>query len=87
MVGVVGDDDAGAAGRGAGDAEGEVVRLGPGAGEHHVGEFGREKGEEALGIVEDAVVQIAGVGGKDGGLLGHRCTTRGWQCPTEATLL
>ncbi len=69
MIGVVGNDDPRATGGRAGDAEGEVVRLGPGAGEHHVAEVGREEGEKTLGIGEDAVVQVAGVGGKGGGLL------------------
>ena len=76
VIGIVGDDHPGAAGCGPGDAEGEVIRLGPGAGEHHMLQLGREEGEEALGIGEDAVVEVAGVGGQRGSLLG--------QCPDHA---
>jgi len=77
VIGVVGHDHSAAAGRGAGDAEGEVVRLASRAGEHDVGQLGREEGQQALGIGQDAVVQVAGVRGERRGLLGHRLDNRG----------
>ena len=68
VIGVRGHDDAGIAGGGAGKAEGEVIRLGPGAGEHHMGKIGREMRQQAFGIGQHAIMQVAGMGGQAGGL-------------------
>jgi hypothetical protein len=68
VIGEPGDDDAGAAGVDLSDAQGEIVRLAPGTGEHHLGEFRREVPEEPFGIVEDRVVQVARMGVEQAGL-------------------
>ena len=63
VIGGVGHDDAGAAGADLGDAIGEVVRLAARAGQHQVGQLGlRHAREQALGQLEDRVVQIARIG-------------------------
>ena len=73
VIGRLGDDQAQAAGAGAGDPKGQVVRLAARAGEHHLAErLSREFGEKALGVSDDRFVQIAGVGVQHRGLPGQR---------------
>ena len=72
MVCVCGDDKAGAAGAGPRDAQGEVVGLAAGAGEHDVTDPGRQGGEQPFRVVEDGLVQIARVRVEDGSLSRHR---------------
>ena len=71
MIGVVGNDHPAAPGCRACDPQGQVVRLASGAGEHHMTKLRREQGQQAFGIVKDAVMQIAGMRGQHPRLCGH----------------
>ncbi|MNH17868.1 hypothetical protein D3C81_1379740 [compost metagenome] len=62
VVGEVGDDDAGATGMELGDAQGQVDRLGAGAGVHHAADATSEGVHQLLGVVEDLLVHVAGMG-------------------------
>ena len=75
MVGLGGDDDAAAAGVVPGHAQGQVVGFGAGAGEHGLPghpDPAAVGAEQVLGVVQDARLQVAGVGaeraqlGRDG---------------------
>jgi hypothetical protein len=57
-----GDDDALVSGGVFCHAHGEVVGFGSGAGEHDMAQFGREGGEELLGVIEDGFLDVTGVG-------------------------
>ena len=57
----VGADDAAATGRGAGDAQGDLVGLCTGAGENDAGQWIGVEVRQAFGVVEDAFMQIAAV--------------------------
>jgi hypothetical protein len=59
VITVPGDDDTGTAGAGSSDAQGEVVGLAAGAGEHDVADLGREGRQQLLGVIEYGLVQIA----------------------------
>ena len=77
VVGRVGDDHARAARAHLGDAIGQVVGLAAGAGQHQVGQVSAgHAGEQALGQLEDGVVEVSRVGRKRLHLaadrLGHR---------------
>ena len=72
VVGVGGDDDPGGAGLVAGDAEREVVGLAAGAGKHGIGGGGEVvRGDEPLGVVDDPVGEVPGVGVEGRELPGH----------------
>lgn len=62
MVSAFGDDDALPAGGFSGQLQRQVVGFGPGAGEHHDRERVRERRGQIFGVVQDRIVQVAGVG-------------------------
>jgi hypothetical protein len=68
VIGVCGDDEAGAAGAGSRHPESEVVGLAAGAGEHDVTDLRRKRREEFFREVEHGLVQVARMGVEHGGL-------------------
>ena len=72
VIGVCGDDEAGAAGAGSRDAQSEIVGLAAGAGEHDVTDLGRKRREQFFREVEHGLVQIARMGVEHGGLPRNR---------------
>ena len=72
VIGVCCDDEAGAAGAGSRDAQGEIVGLAAGAGEHDVTDLGRKRREQFFREVEHGLVQVARMRVEHGGLLRNR---------------
>ena len=72
VVAEVGDDDALVARAGARDSERKLAGLGAGTTEHDAGEVARKGGGQRLGVVEDALVQIAGGEVEPAGLIRER---------------
>ena len=71
MIGEPGDDHPLPAGHTPGDAQRQVIRLGAGAGKHHVPQRVGHGGQKAFCIGDDTVMQIAGVGVQNRGLPGN----------------
>ena len=71
VVGGVHHHDIAASGVGPGQAKGELVRLAPTGGEEAHRQRRREAGHERIGVVEQPVVQVAGVRVERRPLLGH----------------
>ncbi len=61
MIGEAGHDETGALGEALGHAHRKVVRLAAGAGEHDVRQRRRKLGQQAFGIVDHGLVEIARV--------------------------
>ena len=72
----------------AGDLHREIVGLGAGAHEVARVQIARQDRPEPLGELDHVLVQVAGVGVEQSGLLVQSAaTTRGWAWPTDGTLL
>ncbi|MDT4836700.1 hypothetical protein FQZ97_704100 [compost metagenome] len=62
VVGIIGDDDAGAAGIEFGDPQGEVYCFGAGAGVHHTADPASKGLNQLLGVAENLLVHVACMG-------------------------
>lgn len=87
VIGELRDDETGPARMGPGDAEGEVIGLAAGAGEHDVPELCREIAQQPLGIVQDRFVQIARMGIELAGLVGERRHDMGVAMPDRSDVV
>ena len=63
VIGIFGHDHPGPLGMGKGDAQRQIVRLGPGAGEHHMIQTCRKRRQQPFGIVQNGIVQVTGMAG------------------------
>lgn len=68
MIGEIGDDHAGITAGMLGDADGEIVGLAAGAGEHGMAEMRRKRAEKSFRVVEDDFAEITRVGVERGRL-------------------
>ena len=64
MIGIFGHNEPGATGVRLCNPESQIIGLGPGAGEHRVRQGRRVRGQQCLGVIEHAIMQIPGVAGK-----------------------
>ena len=87
MVGVLGDDGGVAAGAGGGHPPGELVGLGAGGGEQARVQWPGHGREQSLGELDDAVVQVPGVGVEDAELAADRLGHGGVGVPDDGDVV
>ena len=88
VIGRLGDDEAGAAGRHLRDPQRKIIGLAAGAGQNEMTDLRGERREQPLRIAIDDIVQITGVGVElDRPAAGSPRRQRGCECPTDGTLL
>ena len=68
MVGVLGDNHSFTVGDGSGDPPGQVIRFATRVDEEHDIETFREQSAQPVGVLDNVVHQVAGVGIEDGRL-------------------